>query len=298
MSFFEFLPSLISYIVCGLTIIHALVDRRENRVQRLLMILALFFYGTLLELIGIVAGNHYYATEAVMLFGVVPLSITLTWIGIIYSVMIIGERLRLSLWLCILTSTSLALSLDWGMDPIAVELGFWTWVFEGGEYFGIPGFNFYGWFFIPFCFMVIYGLKWDKENKKLQLLTISEIDGVDSLTRKLYTCFLVVPMGVGLLFIVGLINLIPIVYNMPLIVLIIWEILTIIGTSGILIWKRENLKNNRWLDMIPPSILLYIGCNFAVFGFIIGRFDLGLHMLLTEIPLLLTYIFTLRKKRE
>jgi hypothetical protein len=42
MSLLELLPALVGYIMCGLAIIHALFDARENRVQRFLMIMALF----------------------------------------------------------------------------------------------------------------------------------------------------------------------------------------------------------------------------------------------------------------
>ncbi|UCD00724.1 MAG: carotenoid biosynthesis protein [Promethearchaeota archaeon] len=44
-------------------------------------------------MIGIISGHHFYAEEAVMFFGVVPLSIPLAWVGIVYSAMIIAERL-------------------------------------------------------------------------------------------------------------------------------------------------------------------------------------------------------------
>lgn len=259
------------------------------------MLLTLFLYGTWLEFMGVMTGNYYYAPEAIMILEVVPLSVTLAWVGIIYSVMVIGERLKLPLWQRILTTTLIALSLDWGMDPIAVELGAWTWVFEGGAYFGVPSFNFIGWFFIPIAYLIPYGLNWNKEKKRPQLLTISEIDENCSLARKLFTCLLVVPIGAGILMIVGLISSIPILYNMPLIVVVIWAVLTVVVASGMIILKRENLKHTQWFDLIPPSILLYIGYNYAILGFLIGHPDLGLLMLLTGIPLLLAFIFTLRK---
>ena len=123
MSLLELLPALVGYIMCGLAIIHALFDARENRVQRFLMLITLFAFGFLLEYNGVVSGNYVYGSEPVMLLGVIPLSVTFAWVGIIYSAMIIGERLKLPLWQRILTTTLITLSLDWGMDPIAVELG-------------------------------------------------------------------------------------------------------------------------------------------------------------------------------
>ena len=298
MSFLEFFPSLIGYILCALAIIHAVYDARENRLQRILMLLTLFFYGTWLEFMGVATKNYYYAPEIIMILEVVPLSITLAWVGIIYSVMIIGERLKLSSWQCILITTLIALSLDWGMDPIAVELGLWTWLFEGGAYFGIPGFNFIGWFFIPISYLIPYGLSWSREHKRPRLLSVSEIDGDHSLSRKLYTCLLVVPIGAVFLTMVGFGTLIFNLYNLHLIILVIWLICTILIATGVIIWKRENLKRAKLFDMIPPTILLFIGYSYAIFGFLISRFDLGLLMLFTLVPLLLVFIFTLRKNEN
>ena len=184
MSFLELLPSLIGYIMCALAVIHAIFDAEENRVQRILMLITLFAFGFILEYMGVIAGNYYYASEAIMLFGIIPLSVTFAWVGIIYSVMIIGDILELPSWLRILTTSLIALSLDWGMDPIAVELGAWTWNFEG-EYFGIPGFNFIGWFFIPIAYLVPYGLNWKKETNQLQLLTREQVDLQKSWLRKI-----------------------------------------------------------------------------------------------------------------
>ena len=299
MSLFEILPAFIGYIMCGLAIIHALLDARENRVQRFLMIITLFAFGFLLEYMGVISGNYVYASEALMLLGVIPLSVTFAWVGIIYSVMIIGERLKLSLWQRILTTTLIALSLDWGMDPIAVEFGMWTWSYPDGDYFGVPGFNFIGWFFIPIAYLIPYGLSRNKETKKFQLLTISEIDENNSLGRKLYTCLVVIPIAMGVLFVVGTICGIYIfIYDLHWIILLIWMIFTVVFAAGTIVRKNENLKHTQWFDLIPPTILLFIAYFYVIFSLAFGLFHLSLLMLFTTIPLLLAFIFTLRKKRN
>ena len=283
-------------ILCGLTIIHAIFDGSSNRFQRLLMVTFLFIYGIFLELIGIISGHHYYAEEAIMFFGVVPLSIPLAWVGIVYSAMIITERLQLTLWVRILTTSLIALSLDWGMDPIAVELGLWTWTYEGGSFFGIPSFNFTGWFIIPIAYLLSYNISWNKESKRVQILTISEIDNDDSLSRKIYTIFLVAPFALGLMMSIGYITLLPFFYNLPLAIVIIFEILTISFASIMIILKRQNLKQVYWFDLIPASILIYVTYSYALLGFIADQFILGIHMIITGIPLVLAFIFTLYKK--
>ena len=160
------LPGLIGYVLTGLAIIHALMDAKKNRFQRILILPTIFVFAAFLEVMGVITGLFSYSTEIIMILDRVPLSITLSWVGIIYSSMIISERLKLSLWLRILTTTLIALCLDWGMDPIAVESGAWT--FGGGEYFNVPAVNFFGWFFIPIAYLIPYGLTWNKDIKKLK----------------------------------------------------------------------------------------------------------------------------------
>jgi len=296
MSGLVLLPGLIGYILTGLTVVHALMDAKKNRIQRILMIATIFVFAASLELIGVFTGIFTYDTELIMILDRVPLSITLSWVGIIYSSMIITERLKLSLWQRILTTTLIALSLDWGMDPIAVESG--AWMFGGGEYFNIPAFNFFGWFFIPIAYLVSYGLSWEKGSKKLRLLNITEVDARRSLHRKLYTVLLVVPIGLGILILVGLIARIPFIFNLPLVFLVVWMIFTIVWASGIIIWKNENLKRTEWFDLIPPSSLLVIAFFYAISSFILGLFIMGLLMLITTLPYLLALAFILRKNRS
>jgi len=289
------LPGLIGYILTGLTIVHALKDAKKNRIQRILMIATIFVFAVLIEVMGVITGHFSYATELIMILDMVPLSITLSWVGIIYSSMIITERLKLSLWQRILTSTLIALSLDWGMDPIAVESG--AWMFGGGEYFNIPAFNFIGWFFVPIAYLVPYGLSWEKDNKKLRLLNVTEVDTRHSLLRRLYTVLCVIPIGMGILILGGFFARIPLIYNLPFVFLVIWMIFTIVWASGIIIWKNENLKRTKWFDLIPPSSLLIIAYFYAISSLLLGLFTLGLLMLVTALPFLLAFIFTLRKKR-
>jgi len=295
MSGLVLLPGLIGYILTGLAIVHALMDAKANRVQRILMLATIFVFAASLELIGVITGVFSYATELIMILDRVPISITLSWVGIIYSSMIITERLKLSLWQRILTTTLIALSLDWGGDPIAVATGAWT--FGGGEYFNVPALNFVGWFFIPIAYLVPYGLSWEKDSKKLRLLNVAEVDARRSLLRRLYTVLLVIPIGLVILMLVGLFARIPLIYNLPLVFLVVWMIFTIVWASGIIIWKNENLRRIQWFDLIPPSSLLIIAFFYVISSMFLGLIHLGLLMLLSALPFLLAFVFILRKKR-
>jgi hypothetical protein len=295
MSELVLLPGLIGYILTGLAIVHALMDAKANRIQRILMLATIFVFAASLELIGVITGVFSYATELIMILDRVPISITLSWVGIIYSSMIITERLKLSLWQRILTTTLIALSLDWGGDPIAVATGAWT--FGGGEYFNVPALNFIGWFFIPIAYLVPYGLSWGKDSKKLRLLNVAEVDARRSLLRRLYTVLLVIPIGLVILMLVGLFARIPLIYNLPLVFLVVWMIFTIVWASGIIIWKNKNLRRIQWFDLIPPSSLLIIAFFYVISSMFLGLIHLGLLMFLSALPFLLAFVFTLRKKR-
>jgi uncharacterized membrane protein len=293
MKFFELLPTLIGYILFILAVIHALLDAHAGRLQRLLMILTLFLFGFLLEYTGVSSGNYRYPLESLINMGVVPLSVSLAWVGIIYSVMIIAERLKLSWWLRILATTLIALSLDWGMDPVAVHIGAWFWKFEGA-YFGIPGFNFIGWFFIPIAYLIPYCLSWDRERRLPILLSIDGVDMKSSWGRKLYTVLLVIPLAIVILhFTAGQLAKVSILYNMAFMPLAIWAVLTVITATGLIIWRRENLKRNEWFELIPPLILVIIGLNYTLYGFLTRRPDLALIMIVTGIPLWLAFVLTL-----
>jgi tryptophan-rich sensory protein len=298
MKFFELLPTLIGYILFILALIHALLDAHTDRLQRFLMLLTLFIFGTLLEYTGVTSGNYRYPLEKLINMGVIPLSVSLAWVGIIYSVMIIAERLNLSWWLRILATTLIALSLDWGMDPVAVHIGAWFWKFEGA-YFGIPGFNFIGWFFIPIAYLIPYCLSWDRERRLPKLLNIEEVDRSSSWYRKLYTVLLVVPLAIIiLLFTAGQLAKVPILYNMTFTPLVIWAVLTVAIASGLIIWRRENLKRSEWFQLIPPVILLIIGLNYTLYGFLTDRPDLALIMIVTGIPLWLAFVFTMPRIKK
>ena len=93
------IPTLVGYVLFILAACHAWLDASQNRFQRMLMLLTLFGFGTLIELIGVTSGNYAYPRGLLINLGVVPMSVSLAWVGIIYSVMVIAERLELP-WLC------------------------------------------------------------------------------------------------------------------------------------------------------------------------------------------------------
>lgn len=295
----DVIPTLVGYVLCGLALFHAYHDGLENRIQRLLMLVTLFVFGTLLEYIGVSSGTYRYPAEKIFNMGPVPASVSLAWVGIIYSLMIIGERLQLSWWLRILATTLIGLSLDWGMDPVAVHIGAWIWTHEG-VYFGVPTFNFVGWFFIPISYLLAYGISWDRRRRRPVILEIRQIDsdpGLGKWGRLLYTLFLVLPLSLGLLMLTaGQLGDFQPLLDMSFNGLVVWAVFSVVAASGLVIWKRSNLVYRNGTDLIPPAILLFIGLNYTFFGLVTGRPELGFLMLVTGIPLWLIFGFTLRSK--
>jgi uncharacterized membrane protein len=46
---------------------------------------------------------------------------------------------------------------DFAIDVVAIRIGFWNWA-NGGEYYGVPLSNFWGWLVVAFCFSLFVRL--------------------------------------------------------------------------------------------------------------------------------------------
>lgn len=62
----------------------------------------------------------------------------------------------------IVDGATLALLFDWIMEPVAVKLGFWTWIQNPG----IPMYNYFCWFALSALLMAVFHFsRFDKQNK-------------------------------------------------------------------------------------------------------------------------------------
>ncbi|PKN65788.1 MAG: hypothetical protein CVU54_18485 [Deltaproteobacteria bacterium HGW-Deltaproteobacteria-12] len=282
----EYLPTLVGYILFLLALLHALLDGHANRTQRMLLLLTLFIYGTLLEASGVNSGLYRYPREPFVNMGVVPLSVSLAWVGIIYSVILIVDRLRLGSGLRILTVTLIALSLDWGMDPVATRFGIWVWR-DSGAYFGIPSFNMVGWFFIPISYLLVYGFAWKGGRQPISFLTIAEVDGNNSWQRKLYTIIVVAPLSLALTAAcsAAIVAAAPGLLKLSLEIMSAWAVVTVLAATGIVIWRRDYLRRKSWLDIIPALVLAWIAANYTFLALTDGLGILFFVMFLSATPL-------------
>ena len=288
-------PTLVGYAVFGLALLHAWIDGRGNRVQRFLALLTLFAYGTLLEAHGVEGGGYVYPREPFVNLGDVPLSVSLAWVGIIYSAMIVTGRMQLPAWLRVLATTLIALSLDWGMDPVATRRGFWVWHLEG-DYLGVPGFNMVGWFFIPICYLLAYGLAWDKRRRRVRLLSIQQIDADRSWWRRLYTLVLVLPVALELLVpTLEAVARLPFMRHLSPPTMIVGAVVTVGGALGLVVWKRAALARTHWADLLPPAVLTLLAAAYTYLALEAGAPALAALMVVTAAPLWALFWFTWRR---
>ena len=95
---------------------------------------------------GLPYGQFFYSNLAgVKLFGLVPWSVALGFIPLLFGIMAIVTQYVQKSWVVILFSACLLVIVDLIIDPIFVFLGIWIWV-TPGIYYGIPLSNFVGWF--------------------------------------------------------------------------------------------------------------------------------------------------------
>jgi uncharacterized membrane protein len=132
--------------------------------------------GTLSELLGTtygwIYGQRYYYTAPDKVFGLVPFTVLITWVAVIYLAysitnivdpaknhVTLKKAVHIGSFMYILLLSALdgflAMNLDMILDPVYVRSGGWVWQ-DGGAYFGIPISNFIGWFIVAFASTLIF----------------------------------------------------------------------------------------------------------------------------------------------
>lgn len=150
-----------------------------------------FMTGIIVEIIGTstgyLFGNYQYGTVLGPGFKNVPWIIGVNWFIIIYCCGVavhtllskISEKTgeltgqplkKLKVLSIVVDGATLAVFLDWLIEPVAVKLGYWTWLGDGE----IPMLNYISWFVISmFLLAVFHLLPIQKQNKfALHLLFI------------------------------------------------------------------------------------------------------------------------------
>jgi bisanhydrobacterioruberin hydratase len=109
----------------------------------------------LIELVGVqtglIFGSYTYGEALGFKVGGTPLLIGMLWFLLVYS---IGSQLRtwmISPAMKAITGATMMLFIDMFIEPVAIDLGFWSW-----ENDTIPIQNFVAWYFISFIYFLIF----------------------------------------------------------------------------------------------------------------------------------------------
>lgn len=171
------------YVVC---LVHA--GRHEQAAQRLTFLFGCTVYAGVFENVYVHSGTYFYDLHRISLVGTVPLGVLMMEAVIVYSAYILTTLLRLPASAKAFAVGFLASLQDLTIDPTAVHdmydlgsgaHGQWTWAQHySGDYFGIPFFNFSGWFTFAFMFVAAFELltfmlrrrKWEDADWALYLL--------------------------------------------------------------------------------------------------------------------------------
>lgn len=159
--------ALIQALNYGLFVVILVHAWRQARYQALIMLAAVVFgyvveYTQVVNASGLPGGAAYWYTQALVpLPGPVPLGVVLSWGLVLFLVMRTVDGLAAPLPLRPLIAGLLAVGLDFVTDPAFVALDFWVWrdAAQPGWY-GIPGYNFVGWFVIVASYTAALQLAW------------------------------------------------------------------------------------------------------------------------------------------
>jgi hypothetical protein len=134
------------YGLLGLCFWHALYQGALRR-ARLIELGTGVLYGLTLEVSTIFLLHAYQYGHFLIMFGPVPLAVTIGWSIILYSAMAFADALTLPSWAAPALVGLLGLNIDLSMDAIAIRLHMWQWhgIASPQQWFGVPYANFYAW---------------------------------------------------------------------------------------------------------------------------------------------------------
>ncbi len=167
----------------------------KTRIYRILELFGFIVYAGLFENIGVLGNTYNYSLNRLVMVGVVPLSILAFEAVIFYSALQFVEKLNFPKWARPIVVGLLGVLQDLTIDPAAVfDLhivngvmeGRWNWTFHyDGLLFGIPFFNFTGWFMLMFYYTTLIQLgrilhekSGYKRNRGIAYIILSPILGV------------------------------------------------------------------------------------------------------------------------
>lgn len=134
-----------------------------NSASLLFMVLA-SVAGFLAEWIGVhtgwIFGDYWYGSTLGWKLDEIPLLIGINWLILTYCTGVVLHQTALPNYLKALLGASIMVSLDWFIEPVAIQYDFWEWA--GGV---IPLSNYIGWFVLAFLLSLCFHyLSFNKKN--------------------------------------------------------------------------------------------------------------------------------------
>ena len=126
----------------------------------------MFFFGFFIEVLGVntgfVFGEYSYGkTLGLKLFNT-PLVMGINWLNLSLASFGIISFFTEKKFLLILLSSLLMVSLDYIIEPIAINLDFWSW-----QNVSVPMHNYFGWFFGAIVVQILVVFSEQKINFKI-----------------------------------------------------------------------------------------------------------------------------------
>ncbi|MHA1917052.1 MAG: carotenoid biosynthesis protein [Candidatus Ranarchaeia archaeon] len=179
----------------------------NTRLFRVLELFGFVLYAGIFENIGVITNVYNYSLDRLVMVGVVPLSLLLFEAVIFYSALQFAEVLRFPRWVRPFVVAFLGVLQDLTIDPAAVFdthlvngllEGRWNWTTHyDGMLFGIPFFNFTGWFLLMFYYtsLIQIGRNFHeksgyKYNRGMLYVLLSPLIGVLLIVSPITTFFL------------------------------------------------------------------------------------------------------------
>lgn len=125
-----------------------------NNFKSLLVIFLVSFLGWVVEVVGVktglVFGDYSYGETLGYKVLAVPLSIGLNWGALLYATYVLLADLKLNFWVKIFTGALIVVFLDYFIEPVAIQLDFWTW-----NDIDIPVQNYVAWFVLSSLLLIV-----------------------------------------------------------------------------------------------------------------------------------------------
>lgn len=159
----------------------------KTRIYRVMELFGFIVFAGLFENMGVLSNTYDYSLNRLIMVGTVPLSLLMFEAAIFYSALRFAEIMKFPKWTIPFVVGVLAVLQDMTIDPAAVfDLhntngimeGRWNWTFHYDKmFFGIPFFNYIGWFLLMFYYTILIqaGRYLHEKAKHKRLVGISYI---------------------------------------------------------------------------------------------------------------------------